>query len=85
MPWLKLQDGTVAHICTRGSRNPVKGCRVCGFVSTKICDYVYPGGRACNAPLCDQHAVSIAHNVDYCATHPGAFPQQTFSFDKEAR
>jgi len=68
MPWLKMQDGTVAHICTRGSQ--IKGCSRCGFVSTKLCDYVHPGGRRCDAPLCDTHAVNVGPDLDYCPHHP---------------
>jgi hypothetical protein len=70
MPWIKMQDGTVAHICTRGSRNPIKACVKCSAISTKLCDFKLPNRRTCDKPLCDRCAVNVGPNKDYCPDHP---------------
>lgn len=76
MPWIKMQDGSVAHICTRGAKNPLRGCRVCGYLSSKLCDFRLPNGKTCDSPLCDSCAIAIGDDLDQCPHHPVPAIQQ---------
>jgi hypothetical protein len=36
----------------------------CLCITTRLCDW--PG---CDAPMCDEHALALADNLDVCPTH----------------
>lgn len=58
----------VAIVCSRGRRSR-KRC-ACGRPATKLCDHRDVGRRkTCDEPLCDQHAVRIGANIDFCPLH----------------
>lgn len=84
---VKAEDGTVM-ICFHGrSRSrPVKLCYFCDKPSTKLCDFKWKHSQitkgvqhqvtsTCNRPLCDNHAVEVGHDIDYCHTHPSLAQQ----------
>lgn len=50
--WLKMPDGTVAHIRTSGQRK--KLCKFCGEKSNnmKLCDFPVGNGRTCDSEMC---------------------------------
>lgn len=71
--WIKLEDGTVAHV--RLSKQRAKRCD-CGRVRTKLCDFpLSPAAqithrKTCDKPLCDNCAHHVpGKDVDYCGEH----------------
>jgi hypothetical protein len=63
MPFIRLNDGTVAHI--RMSKRPTKYC-TCGKTATRLCDFKPEGAkRRCSAGICDEH-VHVRNGLDYC-------------------
>ena len=47
----------------------IRGCIVCGKPSTKACDYPRkpkPSRALCNARMCDDHAVHVGPDLDWC-------------------
>jgi hypothetical protein len=64
---IAIPGGGHAIIC--GPRH-TKRCRVCGGISTKLCDYEVRPGKTCDAPLCSGCAVHTEPNLDYCPSHP---------------
>jgi hypothetical protein len=65
--WIKLEDGTVAHVLYAPPK--AKPCRYCTRRSSLLCDWVMPGGKTCDAPLCRRCAVPGGRRTDYCPTH----------------
>jgi hypothetical protein len=71
--WIRLPDGTVAHV--KFANSPAKKCRWCGLPCTKLCDFEVSSPqqvthrRTCDAPMCDAHAKHISHEIDYCPAH----------------
>lgn len=63
---INLGDG-VAIVCTHGRSKP-RPCSVCGRPSAKLCDHPIVGGT-CDKPLCDQCAVPMGKNRDWCPSH----------------
>lgn len=64
------RGGVITGImCTRG-KGPKAPCAFCRRTHTKLCDGKKPGARgrlkACNAKICDHHAVSVGDDVDHC-------------------
>lgn len=67
-------DGRHVIICSRGRgrRAPPAPCSVCRAPSTKLCDYptLENASGTCDRPLCDEHAVHVGPDRDYCVIHP---------------
>lgn len=64
---IRLPCGAGAIVC--GSFPQEKHCVACGTFSTRLCDFPLPGGRTCDAPMCDTHAVRVGPNRDMCPQH----------------
>ena len=69
---VRLRDGTMAIVCSRGSRRRPAHCDFCGEPHEKLCDFRLPSGRTCDKKLCRQHATHRAPNWDYCPEHKNA-------------
>ena len=56
----------------RGRKGPVFNCQNCEkHRSTKQCDFQKTGStKTCDKHLCDNCAVPIAKDIDYCPGHP---------------
>lgn len=72
MPCATVRVGdAVAIVCSRsGGAHP---CVVCGRIASKQCDYPRrprPSRARCNAHMCDDHAVHVGLDLDWC--HPCA-------------
>ena len=72
--WLKMPDGTVAHIRTSGRRIPK--CHNCGLSSEFQCDFPMARSRAgkvlktCDRHLCSEHVrPGKTEGVDFCEEH----------------
>lgn len=72
--WIKLENGTVAHVRTSGHRR--QKCWVCGRPSDFLCDGVIhrtQGGavlKTCDRPLCSAHTSKGKDpDTDYCEEH----------------
>jgi hypothetical protein len=46
-------------------------CAFCDREHTKLCDYPIAAGGRCDRKLCDEHALRVGPNRDYCGTHTG--------------
>lgn len=47
-------------------------CVACGFLADYLCDYPLGGGKTCDAPLCDEHAIKQGMETDdlhFCRAH----------------
>jgi hypothetical protein len=73
--WIKLPDGTVAHLNIAKRRTaPCKFCAANGgrkTPSTRLCDYELPNGKTCDAAMCNNHATSVGEDRDLCPAHKG--------------
>jgi hypothetical protein len=72
--WIKMPDGTVAHICYAKPRR--KRCKFCQNTMTRLCDFVLSktlDGReiTCDAPICSSCARPIGEDKDLCPKHSG--------------
>jgi|GEM_PF-887795 len=73
--YIKLADGTVAHI--RTSKPRARRCRWCDRPGTQLCDYELVTNMdmasriTCDAPMCKAHTTTI-RNLEYCPKHAGA-------------
>ncbi len=68
---IKLKDGSTMIACSRG-RQPKPKCYICGKPADLLCDYVLEIGLknpTCDRPLCSEHRVKIANDIDYCPEH----------------
>lgn len=54
-------------LCGKLKKEP--NCRKCSAVSDKLCDYPVGEDKTCDAPLCIEHAINIAGDIDYCPDH----------------
>jgi hypothetical protein len=50
-------------------KNPIVPSTRCCAISTFLCDYVLPGGKTCDAPLCRDHATYIGPDRHHCPRH----------------
>jgi len=80
---MKLKDGAMAIVCSRGSRSNAKPCYVCGQPSRFLCDYPvtkrlvakgpmeYPNTTTgtCDKPMCERCRNNVGENRDYCNAH----------------
>jgi hypothetical protein len=65
--WIKLPDGTTAHVRTSGSRARCSACKTA--LGTLLCDGpAKPGSRSktCDAPLCRRCAKHVGPDRDLC-------------------
>lgn len=70
---LKLDEKTVAIVCTPRRRRRKCSNGICSRTATKECDYPVPlRGRTCDRPLCDVCAVNVGPNRDHCPSHGNA-------------
>lgn len=63
----RLQDGTTAIACSRGSAR--RRCKVCGAKATLLCDGPPPAGvkrKTCDAPICKACAKRVGPDRDLC-------------------
>lgn len=60
-----LPDGARAIVCTRAKR---RQCRWCGKTAPFACD-APRGKRACNAPMCAEHAREVGPDTHHCPEH----------------
>jgi len=61
----KAKDGGAMFIC--GDLGP--HCADCSGFGDYLCDYPVGDGKACDRPMCGDHATEIAPEVHYCAGH----------------
>jgi hypothetical protein len=67
---VKLPNGASAIVC--GPRPRSKPCSHpgCGVRhASKLCDWPIGGGKTCDKPLCEAHAVHVGPDTDYCRGH----------------
>lgn len=68
---IKNASGQTAMIvCSRSKRR--EPCRWCSRPYTKLCDFKLRGskiGQTCDAPMCNEHAHHIGHDLDLCPPH----------------
>lgn len=78
MPWIKLSDGTRAHVKLGGRRvNSSPFCKatpqdrsVCGKAVEYLCDHPVNGEAAtCDMPLCADHAHVVGVDRHHCPKH----------------
>jgi len=62
----RFADGSSMIVCIR-PRKPK--CIVCGMYAGFLCDFDIGEGKTCDNPVCAQHRVRIALNVDHCPEH----------------
>lgn len=70
---VKFKGGGMAIICgSRGRKPKIYQCQICGKRrSTKQCDFPIAGtNKNCDKHLCDECAVIIGRDIDYCPGHP---------------
>lgn len=74
MPFIRLPDGTVAHI--RQSRPRSRRCSVCDGLTPparlRECDFKLPNGKTCDRLLCSRCTQAVGTDVDYCPDHAHA-------------
>lgn len=82
MPFYRV-NGLMVHVKLGGKRSkwPAPCCaRVpssgggkpevrCMAISSLLCDWPLEGGRTCDAPLCDEHALAIGPDRHLCPLH----------------
>lgn len=80
MPFYRFGKAGFVHLklSGKGARNPPKPCvgRIeidgtparCCAMSGFACDWPVTGGT-CDAPLCEEHAVTVGKNRHYCPIH----------------
>jgi len=65
-------DGKTVTGRLRMSGRPPSRCRWCSKPPTKLCDGPPMAGsrkKACDAPMCDEHAHHIEPDLDHCPLH----------------
>lgn len=71
MPFIKLPDGTVAHIRIAPRRR--RRCTFCRLQTVparlRECDFLLPTGKTCDALMCDKCAYRIGPDKDLCPAH----------------
>jgi len=71
----EIEERKGSVVFTRYAKPPLKKCRWCQHLCTKLCDFVISPPeqvthrRTCDAPMCDAHAKSVGPNLDYCPDH----------------
>jgi hypothetical protein len=65
---VRLDDGAVALMCTRG-RVPRQPCISCGAPSTRLCDFVLDAHTTCDAAICARCTQRIGRSEDRCPAH----------------
>lgn len=75
MPWYRMPSGNAIHLdfARRGNASAPRPCSVCGWISTRLCDWKLSGGGECSAPLCPAHAETPAPAKDLCPRHTLAY------------
>ena len=64
MPCIPVKvAGATGVVCTRRRS---RRCRWCSVTATRLCDGTRVAGRACDAPMCARHALSIGADLDLC-------------------
>ncbi|HCT62075.1 MULTISPECIES: hypothetical protein [Acidobacterium] len=86
MPTIDILAGSTVFVCKRG-RRPRRRCGHCTKRwSTRLCDYpVEHGKRTCDEPLCDECAVSVGNDKDYCPAHARHAKKQGELFAQEGQ
>lgn len=77
MPWIKLPDGTRAHVKLSGRKTRLpppcavrEGGSKCGCLSGYLCDYVVNDeGATCDMPICQAHAHVVGVDLHHCPKH----------------
>jgi hypothetical protein len=85
--WIKMADGTVAHINCGHNRGPKRHCKFChkDYRGGKLCDFPVGNGKTCDAEMCDgcartlgSQSTDIGHGmkrlgdtIDVCPIHRG--------------
>jgi hypothetical protein len=71
MTFLRMQDGTVAHV--RMSPPRARRCKVCDHKTNpswlRECDFVLPDGKTCDLLMCWGCAEAVGPNFDLCPEH----------------
>ncbi len=77
--YVKLPNGGYAIV--KLSRTPPKKCSVCSAPrADKLCDFPIAEGKTCDSALCNNCAVRVGTDLDYCPKHPND-PGQKCLFD----
>lgn len=61
--------GELAWLCGDFSNDERKPCAECGVMPSKLCDYPIGNERTCDRLLCEDCAVKIQGDIDYCPSH----------------
>lgn len=78
--------GLNAIVCHRGRSRRFVACRSrgCQADATCVCDYDLGGGRTCDLPICEAHAIEAGPDKHYCPRHAascGIRPRQPDLFE----
>lgn len=77
---VELPDGHRAIVCVRGERRRLAKCVKCEQrTADRLCDFMLPNGKTCDAAVCAGCTSSPAPDVDYCPRHAIAPTQATLS------
>lgn len=69
---IKLENGQVAIICSRGRRR--ERCRWCAHTPGVFqCDWKLGAGRTCDKHICDKHAQEVGPDKHLCPEHQEAY------------
>ncbi len=66
---IKQPDGTFSHGFICGDFEHDLNCRICGCFADKLCDYPVGNDKTCDSAMCQDCAVHIKGDLDYCPEH----------------
>ena len=79
MPFVKLPDGSVAHVCM--AKQPRKRCSSCGCLTEhdelRECDWKVGDGKTCDRLICVGCSVVPAVDKDLCPEHAAVWKGRT--------
>lgn len=72
-----MQDGVMWLCGPAMDHAPI--CRICGHLSTKLCDFPVGDDKTCDSALCEQHSLSRSGDLDYCPEHEKDFKNYSWA------
>lgn len=73
MPYVRLPDGTVAHVKMAKQRQRrccgTEGGHPCPTAAALQCDFALGAGRTCDAYICAAHAREVGPDLHHCPKH----------------
>jgi len=70
---VKLQDGGMAIVCTRGRSQRRYRCCACTLAGGYQCDWKTGPTKTCDAYICPEHALEVAPGKHICPAHQEAY------------